>query len=347
MFKPKFNYTNRIVNNLLKILNIKNFIESANILPKSEVMLRRDARIKGTHASTSIEGNPLTLEDVVKLARGEDVYTETKSKLEVINHLKVLKYIGRNYNKIPINKTTILKIHKDIVRNTLYESKNEGRYRDVQVFVGDSITREVMYMPPSEKEVPKLMRELIEWINKKIKEKDIDPILIAGITHYQFVHIHPFVDGNGRTARVLCTLVLYKTGYEFRRLFNISEYYEQNRRKYYDAIQSVRKNDMNMTEWLEYFTDGLKFSMNQVKERVLKLSISTRRGEIKEKIYLTNRQQEIIEFLNKNEKITTGVISNMFKITRQAALKEISKLVKLDIVKLKGKGRGACYILSK
>lgn len=86
------------------------------------------------------------------------------------------------------------------------------------------------------------------------------PVLIAGIAQFQLVHIHPFLDGNGRSARLLSTLYLYKTGYDFKRLFTISEYYDRDRSNYYKAIQAVREKDMNMTSWLEYFVNGLALS---------------------------------------------------------------------------------------
>lgn len=82
------------------------------------------------------------------------------------------------------------------------------------------------------------MRELVQWLNET---EDLSAILAAGIVQFQFVHIHPFIDGNGSAARLLSTLVLYKTGYDFKRLFTLSEFYDQNRTAYYQAIQTVRK----------------------------------------------------------------------------------------------------------
>ena len=101
------------------------------------------------------------------------------------------------------------------------------------------------------------MTDFVEWINKESK---IHPVLKSGIIQFQFVHIHPFVDGNGRTSRLLCALYLYKSDYDFKKLFSISEYYDKDRRSFYQAIQSVRKNNMDMTCWLEYFVKGFFIS---------------------------------------------------------------------------------------
>jgi len=104
-------------------------------------------------------------------------------------------------------------------------------------------------------EIPIMMSEMVKWINSNL---EIHPVLISGIAQFQLVHIHPFLDGNGRTSRLLSTLCLYKAGYDFKRLFTISEYYDRDRPTFYKKIQSVRDNDMDMTGWLDYFITGLE-----------------------------------------------------------------------------------------
>ncbi len=114
------------------------------------------------------------------------------------------------------------------------------------------------------REVPIMMSKMIKWLNSDLK---IHPVLVSGIAQFQLIHIHPFLDGNGRTSRLLSTLCLYKTGYDFKRLFTISEYYDLDRSTFYKSIQSVRENDMDMTGWLDYFITGLETQMIGVKER--------------------------------------------------------------------------------
>ncbi len=96
--------------------------------------------------------------------------------------------------------------------------------------------------------------ELVDWLDR---EQEVHPVLVSGVAQFQFVHVHPFLDGNGRTSRLLSTLSLYRAGYDFKRLFTISEYYDRDRQSFYRAIQSVRKSGMDMTGWLEYFVDGM------------------------------------------------------------------------------------------
>jgi Fic family protein len=106
------------------------------------------------------------------------------------------------------------------------------------------------------------MADLVAWINRP---GDVHPVLVSGVAQFQLVHVHPFLDGNGRTSRLLSTLCLYRAGYDFKRLFTISEYYDRDRAAFYRAIQGVREREMDMTGWLEYFVEGLSTQLVEVK----------------------------------------------------------------------------------
>ena len=344
MFKPKFEYDRKIVNNLVEITSAREIILNAYLIPKWDISLRREALIRATHASTSIEGNPLTLEEVNRLAHGKEVTAARKTKQEVLNYLGVLENIDKYQKDDRITEKSILKLHKDITKDTLENPFYEGKYRDIQVYVGDRITDEVIFMPPPPEKVPNLMKEFVSWLNSN-DFFELHPVLIAGISHYEFVRIHPFVDGNGRTARALATLILYLREFDIKRFFALDDYYDSDRTAYYTALKSVDQKTFDLTNWLEYFTDGVLISISRVKEKVLRLSIERKKKEKMGQIALTERQMKILEYIQRNGEITTGDIAKMFKITRQGALKEITKLVDLEIVKLIGKGRGAHYII--
>jgi Fic family protein len=130
--------------------------------------------------------------------------------------------------------------------------------------VVNSATRQVIYTPPPPEEVAPLMSELAAWLNTA---SDAHPVLTSGIAQFQLVHIHPFADGNGRTSRLLSTLCLYRAGYDFKRLFSISEFYDRDRAAFYAALQSVRDSGMDLTGWLDYFVEGLATQMDEVTER--------------------------------------------------------------------------------
>jgi Fic family protein len=110
-----------------------------------------------------------------------------------------------------------------------------GAYRTVQNYIADSRTREVVYTPPPPGDVPALMRMLVAWLGA---ETGIHLVLVAGIAQFQLVHVHPFVDGNGRTSRLLSTLCLYRAGYDFKRLFTLSDYYDRDRSRFYKEVKT-------------------------------------------------------------------------------------------------------------
>ena len=345
MFAPNFRYTNRIVNNLVEITSAREIILNSYLVPKWEVSLRRDALIKAAHASTAIEGNPLTLEEVSQLAEGREVMASRKAKQEVLNYLNVLERIEKYRNGGNVAEKSILRMYKDVTKQTLDSFEHEGNYREIQVYVGNRITGEVTFMPPPPHDVPVLMGELIEWLNSD-DSCNLSPVLVAGMSHYEFVRIHPFVDGNGRTARALATLILHLREFDIKKFFALDDYYDSDRMAYYNALKSLDQETLDLTDWLEYFTEGVLISISKVKEKVLKLSLEKRKKEEKGQIALTERQMKIIEHLQRNGRITTGDMAKMFGVTRQAALKELSKLVELEVIKLEGKGRGAHYVLT-
>lgn len=345
MFKPNFHYTHSIVNNLTLISAARELILNSPLIPKWGLALRREAIIRSAHSSTSIEGNRLSLEQVSDLAHGRKVMATRKDKQEVLNYLKALEDIEKLTNGKKITEKNILNIHKMLTQGTLENPSDCGTYRNRYVVVANRLTGEVIFNPPSNEEVPGLVKDLVEWLNSS-EVKELDPVIEAGIAHYEFVRIHPFVDGNGRTARVLSTLILYLRGFDTKQFFCLDDYYDSDRQAYYRVLQSVNPNTLELTNWLEYFVEGVNMSIAAVKERIIRLSSERLRRMKKGQIALTERQMRIVEFINQNEKITIGDISKMFKITRQAALKEISKLVNLNVVKLIGKGRSAHYMLA-
>ncbi len=345
MFKPNFRYTDKVVHNLTQIAVARELILNSPFIPKWEVSLRKEAIVRSAHSSTAIEGNRLSLEQVSALAQGREITATMRDKQEVLNYLKVLESIDTLTDGKKITEKDLLHVHKLVTNGTLENASDCGNYRTRYVIVGNKLTGEVIFRPPSNEEVPGLMMLLIEWLNSP-ESQALDPVIEAGIAHYEFVRIHPFVDGNGRTARVLAALILYLRGFDTKQFFCLDDYYDSDRLSYYRVLQKVDQITLDLTEWLEYFVEGVKISTDAVKERILRLSSERLRKTKQGQIALTERQMRIVEKINQNGKISIGEVSHEFKITRQAALKEINKLIDLKVLKLKGKGRGAFYVLS-
>ena len=345
MFKPKYTITSTILNNLIRTAEAKALIDNAYLIPKWEVALRREALIKNAHASTAIEGNPLSLEQVSELANGRDIMATRKAKAEVLNYLKLLEDLPNMSEDGKITEKVILKIHRLLTKDVLENPADSGVYRNRHVVIGNRITGFITFRPPDAKDVPVLMKEFVKWLNNK-DVLETNPVLAAGISHYEFVRIHPFIDGNGRTARALASIILLIRGFDTKRFFALDDYYDSDRQSYYKALQSVDPKTLDITEWLKYFTYGVALQIDKVKERVLSLSSDVKRKQLKGQIALTERQMKIVEIINTHGYVTNRAIREMFKLSDEGALKEIHKLLSLGVIKSEGRGRSIRYLLA-
>ena len=265
-FKPRVTVTHAITADLTRIERARGFLEAATL---SEDWIRQmDSRalVLEAHHTTHIEGTKLTLEESELLLAGEAVpEADPDDVRELLNYRDAFEFVSTWLGSGgPITEGLVREIHKRLVEGVRGGAAAPGEYRRIQNYVVDSDTRQVLYTPPAAYDVPILMRELVDWLNQ---EHDVHPVLVSGIAQFQLVHIHPFLDGNGRTSRLLSTLCLYKAGYDFKRLFTISEYYDRNRAAFYRALQGVREQDMDLTGWLEFFTAGLAAQLDEVKAR--------------------------------------------------------------------------------
>lgn len=264
--KPIFTITNRITSALTSIERTYGFLEAAKLSEAWVQAMGRQALVREAHYTTHIEGTHLTLEQAQRLWNGECVpEADPEDVRELLNYQQAFEFVSDYLNSgAPITEGMIREIHKRLVQGVRGGKAAPGEYRKVQNFVINSVTGEIVYTPPPAYDVPILMGELATWLNQ---EQDIHPVLVSGIAQFQLVHIHPFLDGNGRVSRLLSTLCLYRTGYDFKRLFTISEYYDRNRTDFYNALQSVRQQNMDMTGWLEYFVEGLTTQMREVRHK--------------------------------------------------------------------------------
>jgi Fic family protein len=265
-FAPRFKVTHPITAALTRIERARGFLEAAKL---SEDWIRRmgeRALVLEAHHTTHIEGTRLTLEQSERLLAGETVPdTNPDDVRELLNYRGAFEFVSTYLGHGgPITEGLVCEIHQRLVEGVRGGSTTPGEYRRVQNYVVNSTTREVVYTPPPAHDVPVLMHELVEWLNAP---GDVHPVLASGAAQFQLVHIHPFLDGNGRTSRLLSTLCLYRAGYDFKRLFTISEYYDRDRSAFYRAIQSVRELDMDLTRWLEFYTEGLATQLDEVKAR--------------------------------------------------------------------------------
>jgi Fic family protein len=349
-FHSKYTISDKVLDCISRITAGREIIERSRIIPKWEMGLKKEARVHNAHASTSIEGNRLTLEQVKALSEHKEVTASFKDQREVLNYLEALDAISHLARR-KLDVKLLLSIHKIITKNTLRDPGDVGLFRNRQVFVGKRVfdgtqLKEVVeYMPPDTNKVPVLVEEFLAWLNSE-KSKNIHPVILAGIAHYEVARIHPFIDGNGRVARLLATLILYKSGFDHRRFFALDDYYDADRQGYYGALKTVTEQKGDLTLWLEYFSEGVLDSVAKVRHAIERIG-AVRKIKGQEQIELTQKQIEIIEKIRDKGKVTNRDLRAMFKVSRQAILKEISKLVGAGLIKIVGKGRSAHYAAMK
>jgi len=288
---PKFSITHAITAALTRIERARGFLEAATLSEGWIRAMGHRAFLLEAHHTTHIEGTQLTLDQAERLLRGEPVpEADPDDARELLNYRRAFEFVSEYLDSgAPLTEGLVREIHKRLVAGVRGGQAAPGEYRKVQNYVVNSATREVIYTPPPASEVPILMTEMVAWLDEP---GQVHPVLASGVAQFQLVHIHPFLDGNGRTSRLLSMLCLYRAGYDFKRLFTISEYYDRDRAAFYAAIQSVRERGMELTGWLEYFVEGLSTQLGEVRERGERV---IRRDVLAREHQLSDRQARALE----------------------------------------------------
>ena len=341
-FNPKFTITNHMTAAITKIERARGFLEAARLSDDWVRDMVNRALIKEAHYTTHIEGTQLTLDQAERLWKGETLpEADPDDARELLNYRSAFEFVSECLDSgDPITEGMIREIHRKLVQEVRGGKADPGEYRRIQNYVANSKTGEVIYTPPSAVEIPIMMSDLVKWLNANL---EIHPVLISGIAQFQLVHIHPFLDGNGRTSRLLSTLCLYKAGYDFKRLFTISEYYDRNRSVFYKTIQDVRDNNMDMTRWLEYFITGLQIQMVEVKKRGEKV---IQRDVLVQKQELNKRQAKVIEYLLQNDRFSIQDYERLCpEVNRRSLQRDIQGMIKKRLLVTEGATNQLVYSL--
>jgi Fic family protein len=342
-FAPRFTISNAVTAALTTIERARGFLDAARLSEAWIERMSQRALLLEAHHTTHIEGTQLTLDEAARVWAGERVEGADRDDVrELLNYREafnlVSDYLGGGE---PITEGLIREIHKRLVQGVRGGAAQPGQYRTIQNYVANSRTREVVYTPPPPEQVAPLMRELVEWLRA---DTGIHPVLVAGIAQFQLVHIHPFVDGNGRTSRLLSTLCLYRTGYDFKRLFALSQFYDRDRPAFYTALQGVRAQDMDLTGWLEFFVRGLATQMNEVKQRG---ELAIRCDVIVREHRLNERQAAAVEALLEHGELAIDEFEALVPgVHRRTLQRDLKGLVERRIATVKGAARAARYRLN-
>ena len=332
-YEPQFTITPRLLARVETVSALRERIQAAAVELSWIPALQKDSRTRNVHASTAIEGNPLTLEQVRALEEGRPLAaSDARSKREVLNYFAGLRYVEKNAEKKTLRHEDILKLHRILAADVM-DQGDAGRYRTIAVRVG-------RHVPPPPQDVSGLMFELLEWWNKPAGE--LSPVLSSAIVHYRFETIHPFADGNGRTGRALALWELYRRGFDTHHIFSVDEYYWEDRPRYYAALEAVRREGEDLTGWLEYCAEGVRQTLERVWLRVQ--AFNPKPGE---KLVLRPKQERLLQLLRDHGNMSPAEIWAALKVSKQGAMDMLRPLIEAGLVEKIGSKKTGRYALRR
>jgi Fic family protein len=358
MYTPKYTITNEILRNIGNIEACREVVSSAPLIPAYEKQFQQEAVTSTVHHGTHIEGNELSFTQAEGVLEGKKIVAGERDIQEVINYRNVLKYLDEVLEGISgkralhYSERHILSIHGLAVEKIVPEEQR-GKFRKVQVILRNAQTGEVVFRPPPAPEVPYLIDELLGWLNSK-EGQEVHPVLRSAIAHYAIASIHPFTEGDGRTARGLATLILFAEGYDIKRLFSLEEYFDKNAYEYYDSLRKTDLTneasfeDRDLTGWVEFFTRALAIELAKIKDKIRRVSLDSK---IKEKlggkqIALNERQMKLMEYLEAKGQAAMKELKPLFPmISEDTVLRELHALIKNKLVKKKGSRKAVRYAI--
>ncbi len=330
-YEPHFSISPRLLSLVESVAALRERIQNATVELSWVPALQKDTRTRNVHASTAIEGNPLTLEQVRALEEGRELAaSDQRSQREVLNYFAGLRYIEKNANKKTIRHNEVFALHR-LLADGVMDQGQAGRYRTIAVRVGG-------YVPPPPSDVSGLMFELLEWWGNESRR--LSPVLSSAILHYRFEAIHPFADGNGRTGRALSLWELYRRGFDTHHIFSVDEYYWEDRPRYYAALTAVRREGEDLSGWLEYCAEGLQQTLERVWLRVQAFHVKS-----PEKLILRPKQERLLQLLRDHRSLAPTEIWKALDVSRQGAMDLLRPLIEAGLVEKVGTKKSGRYVL--
>lgn len=330
-YEPRFTITPRLLSMAEEIARMRERIDRSSVSLAWVPALQKDARMRNAHATTAIEGNPLSLSQVRALADAESPKTAVpRSEREVLNYLAGIKYLEDHCRETPVLERHVLDLHRILGRGVM-DQGNEGEYRLIRVSVG-------RYVPPGPESVPELMTELLEWWNGRSAE--LSPVITSAILHYRFEAIHSFGDVNGRAGRALALWELFRRGFDTHHVFSVDEYYLEDRPAYCAALAQVPDADEDLSAWLEYCAHGLLQTLGNVCSR-----IQAFQPEGSEPLVLRPKQERLLQLLRDSGSLAPSEIWDVLGVSRQGAMDLLKPLMDAGLVEKVGTKKSGRYRL--
>ena len=344
-YQPVFKVSDQVRRHLQDIERLRSTITSGHILPSVEASVRHRASVESVHSSTSIEGNPLDINQVRAVISSDRILTKQEyAEIEVYNYKQALDYINRRRSGGDITLDDILKLHH-IITDRLLDSTRSGKIRRRPVYIEDG-QHQIIYTAVDAPRVKNELIGLLNWI--KDNQFVLHPVIIGAVIHFHLAAIHPFSDGNGRTARAATALYLALAHYDNDGTLTLDTYYASDRPSYYAILRRLNgenyasSQQADLTPWLEYFAEGYLTSLRVLDAEIRLLSLAT----LTDKPALNRHDQDIISYVAKfgslNISEAESILPELSRRTIQHRLKHLVDQGYLDLV---GATHEAKYVL--
>ncbi len=306
--------------------------------------LRKIATIESIGSSTRIEGATLTDTEVEKLLKTVKITKLTsRDEQEVIGYYDGLQVVLDNYAHITLEERYIHQLHGILLKHSNKDQNHKGRYKNLSnqvVATYPDGTQRIIFRTTEPHLTAGEMNGLLNWMKKRMDEKDIHPLILVAVVVYEFLSIHPYQDGNGRLSRLLTTLLLMQLDYKFVQYVSFEHVIENRKEDYYKALMDGQKNRQKKEEridhWVMFFLDCLVMLTERLRVKYDTYS--------KIKVILNNRQQQVVAFTKKNQTIQIKQLEiELSQYSRNTLKKDLIWLVKEGILLKTGSGRGVQY----
>ncbi len=334
MFNPIYSISPTLLRGVKSITLLVHELNKRTVPEVVLIQQLAEARSVSTYASTSIEGNPLSLTDVKRLVKSSPTQLR-HSEREVVNYNRVLTWLSER-KEAPFDAELLLRIHAGVM-DGLLPPHQTGRYRQEPVIIHGPRTGDIAFLPPDHGDVPALVDELIAYIREN---QNLDPLLLAGLFHKQFVIIHPFMDGNGRTARLATNHLLNGLGLRVASLFSFENYYNQNVSRYFRQVGAFGNyydlvGALDFTPWLEYFAEGILDELQRVEKNLA--------GRRTPETTLKAHHLAILSYIDAHGYITDSDYARLTERAKATRTLDFNRLIELGLITRLGKGRNTHY----
>jgi Fic family protein len=344
-YQPNYELNHQILFYLNEISRKQGEILGWQRTHDADIKIESLANIDAVHYSTKIEGNQLTIHQVTKaLTTDKHKLKTTRDLKEILSYSKARKILVSKANKQQkITIKLILEIHAMLMQG-IVSGQLKGFLREAQNVIRDSKTNGIVYMPPLASDVNSLMRDLVDWLRVAALE-NINSLIVAAVFHYRFVTIHPFMDGNGRLARLFSNYILSLNDYDVGKYAALEKQHEKNRSLYYKLLRASQAHnfydipeDVNLTKWIEYILDCLNKTYDEAIVRMTDQNSMT-----SEHVDLAARQRKALSLFNKYKSLKAADYEALMGIGRTQAVSDLNHLLESGYIKKVGGGRSTVY----